>query len=65
MDAPAHAVDIVLTRIEGGRTWMATVAGNHRALGLGPTPAVAVDELFRWSAAFTAPPATAPSGAVE
>lgn len=55
-DAP---LTIELTRIEGGRTWIATCG---RACGLGPTAAIAVEELLRWRASARVATAAPPGG---
>ena len=59
-----HTLNVVLSRSVDGRSWIATVAGNGRAVGIGPTPAIAVDELFRWSPGLYPAAEALPGGGV-
>ena len=49
MTEPPLSINITVTRSTDWRSWIATIPGDGRAVGLGPSPDIAVRELFHWS----------------
>lgn len=45
----SDTLNLVLSRSIDRRSWIATRVHDGRAVGIGPTPAIAVGELCRWA----------------
>lgn len=58
----ADTLTLVLSRSIDRRSWIATRVYDGRAVGIGPTPARAVDELCRWAPWMLGDDAPQPEG---